>query len=126
MIFDFLLKIFKKKDDDDDERRTYLRVKYPKNHPRPTIKIEGKSFEVVDVSYSGLKFLSTEGFRPKRNAIGQAVILFQSGYAHQTKIKVVRVMGYFICVKFEIYIPKKELLKEDKLIATRMKTFRGD
>lgn len=74
-----------------ENKRNYFRLEYPAAD-RPQLLIGRVAHEVVDLSEKGVKFLMTQGFKPKLEERIKAQIKFRDGQVFDVAGKVTRLV----------------------------------
>ena len=90
--------------------RRHIRIKYPKDD-RAYVRINGSLFPVSDLSVSGVKFIS-HPHQPSMKSVFNIQIQLLSGFTHDCKAQVVRLLGDFVMMQFDEKIPVKTLQEE--------------
>jgi hypothetical protein len=94
------------------EKRNYYRVNYPPAS-RPAILIAGKSYEVLNISESGLKYAHPGNDRPAAGAPLLGEIVF-SDEKLEVEGAVFRVAGDEVVVRLERGISFKRIVAEQR------------
>ena len=99
------------------DHRRHFRIKYPPED-RPTLEVDSLSFPVVDLSESGLKFVTSLKFKPALRQEIKGILNFIDYSQQAIDGKVVRLIGDFVMLNFRQPIPLNRLrLEADRLIA---------
>lgn len=93
------------------EHRASPRLKYPKGF-RPTVDIYGETFEVMDLSESGVKFKGTSGVHYDPHSWMPIVIHLISGVTIKIKARFVREVGDLKMLTFYDRVKHKYLVDE--------------
>ena len=103
------------------ERRRFFRLEYPSND-RPLLKIGKNTFEVVDISERGIRFLNERNVQFSDWVRG--IVIFRDGVTMDFEGKIVWELGGALGVHIIITpIPAERILQEQRyLIAKKEKT----
>ncbi len=95
--------------------RAHYRIQYP-TAARPHIVIEGRSFDVIDLSERGVRFREDEGrsFSSGDKVVG--TVRFQRTEAVDVMGSVVRVGGREVAVKLEVGVPLRIVIEEQRFL----------
>jgi hypothetical protein len=95
--------------------RQHYRIQYPAA-ARPHITIEGRSFEVIDLSEGGVRFRTedTPSFGMADNVSGR--IRFQRTEVVEVKGAVVRLGSREVALKLNVAIPLRVIIEEQRYL----------
>jgi hypothetical protein len=95
--------------------RQHYRIQYPVA-ARPHITIEGRSFEVIDLSEGGVRFRTedTPSFGMADNVSGR--IRFQRTEVVEVKGAVVRLGSREVALKLNVAIPLRVIIEEQRYL----------
>jgi len=95
--------------------REHYRIQYPMA-ARPKIVVDGRTYDVVDISERGVRFKVTEEmtFNVGDGFSGQ--VRFKRSDAVRVGGKVVRIVGKEIAAKLDAGIPLKTMIEEQRYI----------
>jgi hypothetical protein len=95
--------------------REHHRIQYP-TAARPHIVVQGRSFEVIDLSERGVRFRLDEGVPL---SVGDAVagtVRFLRNESVEVMGVVVRVTGREVAVKLEVGVPLRIIIEEQRFL----------
>jgi hypothetical protein len=95
--------------------RQHHRIQYPLA-ARPNITIEGRSYEVLDLSEGGLRFKTedTLSFALKQQLSG--MVRFRRTESVEVRGSVVRIVGREVALKFEAGMPLRIIIEEQRFL----------
>jgi hypothetical protein len=95
--------------------RQHYRIQYPVA-ARPHITIEGRSFEVIDLSEGGVRFRTedTPSFAMADEVSGR--VRFRRTEAVHVKGAVVRLGGREVALKLDVAIPLRVIIEEQRYL----------
>ncbi len=95
--------------------REHYRIQYP-TAARPHIVIEGRSFDVIDLSERGVRFRQDEGssFSPGDGVAG--TVRFRRTEAVEVMGSVVRVGSREVAVKLDVGVPLRTIIEEQRFL----------
>ncbi len=98
-----------------DRDREHFRIPYPMA-ARPTFRLVGQSFEVVDVSEGGLKFLVGEADPPPVGEMLSGALTLVRGDTVVVTGRVLRVAEGLVVLQLETYLPFRLILEEQRYL----------
>jgi hypothetical protein len=95
--------------------RQHYRIQYP-TAARPHIVIEGRSFDVIDLSERGVRFRNDESrsFSPGDEVAG--TVRFRRTDAVEVMGSVVRVGGREVAVKLDVGVALRTIIEEQRFL----------
>lgn len=95
--------------------REHHRIQYP-TAARPHIVIQGRSFEVIDISERGVRFRSEEGPSFSTGDEVAGTIRFRRTDAVEVMGSVVRVGSREVAVKLDVGVPLRSVIEEQRFL----------
>jgi len=95
--------------------REHYRIQYPAA-ARPHIAVEGRSFEVIDLSERGVRFRLDEGLSFSLRDEVTGTIRFRRNESVEVMGVVVRVTGREIALKLDVGVPLRSIIEEQRFL----------
>ena len=99
------------------EQRRYYRIVYPPEE-RPTFTIQGKKYEVLDISEKGMSFVVKHGLTPARGIEVKGVLTFRDGQWFELIGQIIRYMSDsgVVALNLRNRIPLPKIMEEQRYI----------
>jgi len=95
--------------------REHHRIQYPLP-ARPHLVVEGRSFEVIDLSAQGIRFRLDEGLSFALRDEVAGTIRFRRDESVEVTGVVVRVTGREVAVKLDVGVPLRVIIEEQRIL----------
>lgn len=105
------------------QRREHFRIEYP-GEERAILFLNSIQFTIIDLSQSGIRFLSPDHL-PQLGQIFMIKVIMLHGYQHLTRAKVVRLHNNEVMLTMQHHINRVQIDLEEEYLFQRYGQFRS-
>jgi hypothetical protein len=95
--------------------REHYRIQYP-TAARPRIVVEGRSFDVIDLSERGVRFRVDEGISFSLGDAVAGTVRFRRNESAEVTGSVVRIAGREVAAKLDVGVPLRVIIEEQRFL----------
>lgn len=114
--------VMRKKEHSGENKREFYRVRYPVSE-RPVLRLEGRTYEVIDISEKGIKFFCKQPWVFKVELEVQFTVNFRGDEQLELEGKVLRIDGSVIIISLSEGVPLARIVQEQRYIRAKYPDF---